>query len=305
MAFGTCPLNASIPNPLRIRDLSLPCDLGPVVDADWGDFSPKLGVSYQWDDSQLVYSSLTRGFRSGGYSMRGIDIANVPPFDAEEVTAFEVGYKGDWFDNRLRLNAAVYYNEYKELQRTILVPTTDGSGVAQSTGNAAEATIEGLEMDIVYQPIDALVLTFAYGMTDASFDSYEGFDVNGGGYDPVVDAMLAKDLDFTRVPDETYSASATYDVELGSLGNVSLRVAASKTASMYFDDRNSILEPSYTLWDASATFTDSSEHWTVALFGKNLTEEEYAFWGSSLGALGENRFIGAPRTIGLKVGYSY
>lgn len=305
VAWGTCPLDTNIANPQRIRDLSLPCDLGDKKDADWSDFSPKLGVNYQLNEQQMAYASATRGFRSGGYSMRGIDISNVPAFDAEQVTAYEVGYKGDLLDEKLRLNAAVYYNKYDDLQRTILVPTTDGSGVAQSTGNAAKATIQGLELDVVFQLTDALVLTAAYGYTDASFDSYQGFDVNGGGYDPVVDAALAKDLDFTRVPKETYSASATYEFVLDDLGSLALRLAASKTGSMYFDDVNAILEPSYTLWDASATFTDSSEHWTLALFGKNLTEEEYSFWGSSLGALGQNRFVGPPRTVGLKVAYHY
>jgi len=300
VAFGSCPLNLALADP--INNLSLSCDLGVTQDADWNDLSPKVGLTWQPSDSQLLYASATRGFRSGGYSMRGNTINNIDPFDAEEVTAYEIGYKGDLLNKSLRFNSAIYFNKYDDLQRTVIVPTSTGSGVVQSTGNAAKATIQGLEMDVIYQPLDSLVLTASYGLTDASFDSYAGFDVDGDG---IADPGLAKDLDFTRVPDESYSASGTWYLSVMDLGEVALRVAVSKTGSQYFDDLNTVKEPSYTLWDASATFTDVGGHWTFALFGKNLKNEEYAYYGSTLGALGENRFVGAPRTVGLKVAYQY
>ena len=297
--FGGCPLDTSIASPeLRIRNLSLPCNLGPTGKEDWNDFSPKIGLTWLPDENQLVYATATRGFRSGGFSLRGNNL--LPPFDAEEVTALELGYKGDWMDNRLRVNASVYHNEYDDMQRTILVPS--GVGVTQSTGNAAQATISGLELDIIVQATDQLVFTFAYGLTDASFDKFEGFDVTGNG---IPDPGLAKKLDLTRVPKESYSGSILFDQPLGDLGNLGFRVAGVFTDSQFFDDRNTIEEPSYTLWDASVTWTAPAENWTVALFGKNLGNEEYSYWGSSLGALGANRFVGAPRTAGLRVSYQY
>ena len=298
--FGTCPLDPTIPDPFRIRDLSLPCDLGPTGDEDWGDFSPKLGLTWTPDDQNLVYGSVTKGFRSGGFSMRGNNL--LPPFDAEEVTAYEIGYKGDLIDRRLRLNIALFYNDYQDLQRTSLVPTGDGTGVTQSTGNAAEATVQGAEVEVTLQAADNLVFTLGYGYTDASFDEYRGFDVTGDG---VPDPQLARNLDFTRVPENTASASVNYSMGLGALGDLDFRAAISYTDEVYFDDRNTILEPSYSTWDASVTYHDPTDHWSVALFGKNLGEEEYAYWGTSLGALGQNRFVGAPRTVGLRVSYDY
>ncbi len=297
--FGGCPLDESIASPeLRIRKLSLSCDLGPTGKEDWSDFSPKLGLAWTPDEHQLAYVTATRGFRSGGFSMRGN--ALLPPFDSEEVTALELGYKGDWLDNRLRINAAIYHNEYDDLQRTILVPS--GTGVTQSTGNAAQATISGLEIDVIAQVTERLMVTLAYGYTDASFDKYDGFDVTGDG---TPDPGLAKNLDFTRVPDESYSGSVMYEQPLGELGHLSFRIAGTKTASQYFDDRNTILEPAYVVWDASVTYSTPADSWKISLFGKNLGNEEYAYWGSSLGALGANRFLGAPRTAGIKVSYQY
>lgn len=300
--FGVCPLDTTLPNPQRIRNLSLACDLGPTAEQSWSDFSPKLGVSWAIDNAQLAYASVTKGFRSGGYSMRGNNI--LPPFDSEQVIAYELGYKGDLLENQLRVNAALFINEYSDLQRTILVP--DGqSGVTQSTGNAAEATIKGFELELTYQALDQLVFTLAYGYTDAGFDEYRGFEVDGIAGISGADAQLAKRLKFTRVPENTYSASANYSMSLADLGDIDWRLALTQTDSVYFDDLNTIVEPDYTIWDASATFNHINQRWQLALYGKNLGNEEYAYWGSNLGSLGQNRFVGAPRTYGIRIGYVY
>lgn len=254
----------------------------------WSDFSPKVVLGFKPTQDHLVYASATRGFRSGGYSLRGNPIFE--PFDAEEVNAFELGYKGDLLDGMVRLNLAAYVNKYKDLQRTIL-GVDPVFGVVQSTFNVADATIQGLEFDVVAQVTDHLVLTAGYGYTDASYDSaIAGFNTN---------------LDFVRVPENTAAASATYSFDLDGLGTLSLRSGLSFTDQEFFNDANTVSEPSYTLVDASVDFQSLNGKWKVSLFGKNLTKEEYSYWGSTLGALGANRFIGAPLTYGVRIGYDF
>lgn len=292
--FGVCPLDASIPNPYRIRNLSLPCDLGPSLEENWNDFSPKVGLTWMPDDKNLVYGSVTQGFRSGGFSMRGNPIR--PPFDAEEVLAYEIGYKGDLLDDHLRLNIALFQNDYQDLQRTVLVDVPL-EGVKQSTGNAAEATIQGVEIETIIQATENLVFTFSYGYTDAAYEKYEGLS----GFTP----EQAEDLDFARVPETTYGGSANYGLSLGDMGDLDFRAAMTYTDDIFLNDQNTVTAPDYTLWDASVTYTVPSDQWKVALFGKNLSNEEYAYYGTSLGALGENRFVGAPRTWGVRLSYDY
>jgi iron complex outermembrane receptor protein len=254
----------------------------------WSDFSPKVVLGFKPTQDHLMYASATRGFRSGGYSLRGNPIFE--PFDAEEVNAFELGYKGDLMDGMVRLNLAAYVNKYKDLQRTIL-GVDPMFGVVQSTFNVADATIQGLEFDVVAQVTDHLVLTAGYGYTDASYDSaVAGFNT---------------DLDFVRVPENTAAASATYSFDLDGLGTLSLRGGLSFTDQEFFNDANTVSEPSYTLVDASVDFESLDRKWKVSLFGKNLTKEEYSYWGSTLGALGANRFIGAPLTYGVRIGYDF
>ena len=261
---------------------------GASDDHTWSDFSPKVVLGFKPTQDHLVYASATRGFRSGGYSLRGNPIFE--PFDAEEVNAFELGYKGALMDGMVRLNLAAYVNKYKDLQRTIL-GVDPVFGVVQSTFNVADATIQGLEFDVVAQVTDHLVLTAGYGYTDASYDSaIAGFNTN---------------LDFVRVPENTAAASATYSFDLDQLGTLSLRSGLSFTDEEFFNDANTVVEPSYTLVDASVDFESLNGQWKVSVFGKNLTKEEYSYWGSTLGALGANRFIGAPLTYGVRIGYDF
>jgi len=260
---------------------------GPTGEHTWSDFSPKIVLGFKPADDHLVYGSVTRGFRSGGYSLRGNPIFK--PFDSEEVTAFEAGYKGQLFDNHLRLNSAVYVNKYKDLQRTVL-GVDAVFGVVQSTFNVADATIQGLELDVVAQATDHLVFTLGYAYTDAKYDS--------------VVAGFNKNADFVRVPENTGSFSVSYDFDLAP-GKLTLRAGATYTDSEFFNDANTVGEPSYTIVDGSIDFRSAGGQWTASLFGKNLTEEEYAYWGSTLGALGANSFRGAPRTFGVRLGYDF
>ncbi|CAN5363940.1 TonB-dependent receptor [soil metagenome] len=296
--FGGCPLPATT-DINRHTDLSAPCDLGPSDTAKFNDVSPKILLSWKPDDNNLIYASATRGFRSGGFSLRGT--ALTPPFNSEQVTAYEVGYKGDLFDKRLRLNMALFRNTYDDLQRTIVFvsPTL---GTFQKTGNAAQATIQGAELDVTWQATDKLVLTGTYGYTDAQFDSFVGLDVTGDG---IPDPELASELHFVRVPANTFTLAANYDQPLASGAELKFRAAANYTGDEYLDDLNRLHEPAYTLYDASLTWVSPDARWEASVYGKNLTNEEYAFYSASLGALGLIQLVGPPRSGGVKVSFKY
>lgn len=273
----------------NIYDLSACAfDFGESDEHTWNDVSPRVVLRYIPVDGHTVYASATRGFRSGGYSLRGNALFS--PFDEEQVTAYEVGYKADLLNRRLRLNTAAYVNKYKDLQRTVLGVDPE-FGVVQSTFNVADATIQGIEVDMTAQITRRLVITTGYGYTDASYDSaITGFEVNN---------------EFTRVPEHTAFLSTVYDIDLPRGDGLIFRLAGNYTGSQFFDDLNNIEESGYTLLDGSVTYRAPDAQWKVSLFGKNLANEEYAYWGSTLGALGDNRFVGAPRTWGVRVSYDY
>lgn len=276
-AFGGCSLDFQT------------CTLtGPRSTSD-ENVSPRISVSYDINDNQLVYASATRGFRSGGFSLRGT--ALVEPYRAEEVTAYEIGYKGDLFDRRLRLNLAAYNNTYDDLQRTIL-GVSPTAGVVQSVFNAAAATVRGVEAELTAIVTNNFEVTAAYGYTDAQYDEFLGVTNPGA-------------LSFVRIPENTGTLATRYERGLENGGRIVARAAAQYTSEYFYDDTNLLKQDGYTLIDANLAYTLPSGDWTVTLWGKNLTAEEYSPWGSTLGALGENRFPAAPRTFGIRLQARY
>lgn len=270
--FGACTL-----------DLNTCTFEGPRSNTD-ENLSPRVSVSYDLAEHQLIYASATRGFRSGGFSLRGTPL--VEPYRAEQVTAYEVGYKADLMNRRVRLNLAAYHNTYSDLQRTIL-GVSPSAGVVQSVFNAAAATIQGVEVEATALVTDNFELSAAYGYTHARYDEFDG----------VADPSARR---FVRVPESTAALTARYSQPLESGAELLWRASAQYTGTYFYDDPNLLSQPAYTLVDASVAYTNPTGDWTVTLWGRNLTEAEYANWGSTLGFLGENRFPGAPRTFGLR-----
>lgn len=275
--FGACALDFST------------CTLSPQAQTDDSNLSPKLGLSYQVTDDQLLFASATRGFRSGGFSLRGTAI--IEPYKAEQVTAYEVGYKADLLNRHLRLNLSAYNNDYKDLQRTVLgvSPTL---GVVQSVFNAADATIRGVEVEATAILTEHLSVSGSYGYTDAKYKSFAGVADPGS-------------RQFVRVPKDSFNLTATYGRTLSDGGAFKANLSSSYTGAYFFDDPNLLKQKSYNLMDANLNYTTPSGVWTVSAYGKNLTKEKYAFWGSTLGALGQNMFPGAPRTWGLRLTAEY
>src|SRR5690606_29778031 len=95
-----------------------------TFDDTFSDPSWLASLQYAVTDDINVYAKYTRGFRAGGQNIRGSTFAETfEPFEPETVTEYEVGVKTQWLDRRLTLNAAYYYDEYEEVQRTILLNT--------------------------------------------------------------------------------------------------------------------------------------------------------------------------------------
>lgn len=277
------------------EDVVLDCTYGPNDEdsAEWSNFSPKLGVSYRPNEDWLWYGSYTRGFRSGGFSMRGLPLQR--PYDEEIVDAWEVGFKTELSNGKIRLNGAAFYNIYDDLQRTVVDPIT----TLQTTLNAATATITGFELELTAQLTDSLILSTNYGYTDASYSEFNGFDVDG---DQVADPE-AKDLNFARVAPHQMMVALTHETEAFSGWSLLSRASYNWTDDHHLDDNNLVFQDSYGVVDASVKLISPEGNWSVAAFGKNLTEEEYFTWGLAL--IGGINWGAQPRTWGLELSYEY
>jgi iron complex outermembrane receptor protein len=142
---------------------------GTYSDATFSKATGRLAVDYKLSASQLVFATVSTGFRSGGFNS-GQALESVRTFKPEEVTAFEVGSKNRFLGNTLQVNAAVYSNQYTNLQeqRQVAIGATTVSVIF----NAAKAKANGFELDTEWRATPQLTLGGTLTLLDAKYTSF-------------------------------------------------------------------------------------------------------------------------------------
>jgi len=271
---------------------------------EWTSTSPKLGLTYTFDNNDLLYGHWTKGFRSGGYNLRNTaDIstpelieANGPgPFDQEKVSSFEVGFKlsRDWG----QFNAATFYTSIDNMQREVSLPAPNGS-LVQIIKNTAEASLIGFEIDGVVLLTDSLIATFNFGYINAEYDKVI-YDLNGDG---IVDSSDTE-LDIPRVPKTTYSIGLNHDMDIGSWGYLSSRISYSHRDKTYYTDNNLGFIDEQDIINAGFDLHTNDDKWIFSIFGKNLTNE-VKHGGDTQLSFGSFSPLSKGRIIGLEVTYT-
>jgi iron complex outermembrane receptor protein len=239
-----------------------------IDDESWNNVSPKLGVQWFVNDDTQVYASYSKGFRSGGYNMRNTSPTATPgPFDEEEQDSFEVGIKLDALDGRLRLNAAAFHNEVFDMQREVVVPD-ETAGFIAVVKNTADATIRGVELELMAAITENLTLGANLGVLDGVYDEVR-FDLNGDG---VVDGEDKK-LDIPRLAEVTGGVNLTWQDTIFAGNSLLARVAYSHRDKAPYNDNNTGILPATDMVDANLSFTTADQAITVSIFGRNLLDE--------------------------------
>ncbi len=141
-------------------------------------------VDYKIAESNLLYASVSTGRRSGGFNNVLQDAANpalgVIAFQPEKVTAFELGSKNRFLDNRLQANLAAFYNLYSGLQVQRQVPAPNGLTTLSIIENSGKGRSYGLEAEVIYKPVQAFTLGLSAVYLDSKYTQYEtGTAANG------------------------------------------------------------------------------------------------------------------------------
>ncbi|RBP51750.1 TonB-dependent receptor [Arenicella xantha] len=281
---------------------------------DWSEFSPRIGFEYRTDSGNLIYASYSEGFKSGGFDMRARTdqlSSGFDPYDPETVGSFEIGFKADLLDDRLRTNIAYFNADYQDQQVTIQRTIDSGADFASTVLNAADSGIQGVELEMVYAVNDALTATLGVGLLDAEFDRVTTTDPASG---QLVD--VSNLWDFANTPDTSINLGFAYnrtvfsDWAMTFTGNVAYR-----SDTQIFEVPSALDEEAYSLFNAGLTFTSPDEKLWVSLQGKNLGDKEYRLAGYNFattaagpGLGGEDTVVGYygdPRMISLSVGYRY
>lgn len=265
----------------------------------WESWIPKIGFQWTAAEDVLLYSFWTQGVRSGGYNFRNVNpLVAAGPTDEEEQRSFELGLKSDWAGRRLRLNAAYFHNDIDDLQREIVV-VDPVAGVAQVIRNSADATVQGFEVESAIAAGADLVLTASVGYTDAEYTKVH-MDLNG---DRVIDRR-DEALKLPRVSPWTYNLGATYELGIGDLGSTSWRVQYSHRDEAAFTDANTAFLSKVDLLDASVTYRRPNRSFSLSLYGRNLTDEDYEGAVTPL-PFGTVRYLSKGRRYGIEANLAF
>jgi iron complex outermembrane receptor protein len=266
--------------------------------------SPKLSLDYKLTSDVLLYALISKGFKSGGFNIRA-NTAAVPaskkPFDDESVTSFEVGSKTAWFDGRLYLNAAYFYNRYKDIQLSVFSAyDSNGDGVNDAFfgdfTNAGRGHVQGVELELAAQPTEHWTIQGNLGYLDSSYDEFISRGVD-----------IANTQIFTNAPKNSWALSSQYTFDLFG-GELAARATYAHQSKVYptTDLSEVIAQPGYGIVNAGLLWRADGNPWTVSLQGTNLTDREYRTTGYNIPVLGIlTGFYGAPRQVTLSVGYAF
>jgi iron complex outermembrane receptor protein len=278
------------------------------------EFTPRVSLSFDLTEDLTTYISYSKGFKSGGFDMRGDVIltpATVNGYDPETVDSYEIGLKGSLYDGRITFATDLFKAEYKDQQVTTQVPA--GASIASFVDNVGSSEMWGWEFEGRLRFTDNFSAGAALGYLDAQFNEFVRF-YPAGSINPLtgtvvppggVTVNIADLVDLQNAPEWTMNYNATWTFDDVAGGTLSLTPSASYRGSsqMFELATPAIDQEGYWLYDFNANWVAPNGNWKVSLTGKNITDERYRIGGynfpQSAGVLFGNSvvgFYGAPAT---------
>ena len=274
----------------------------------WDSVDGRIGLDYVIDDDQMVYGFVSTGYRSGGFSAGGNfnTGADFPSVEPESLLAYELGYKGTLMDGRARINAALYYYDYQDMQLKSNELNPVSGTVLPVYKNIASASIAGLDLEYQFLVSEAFMLTGSYSYSDATYDEFS--DVNTLTEEtPFLEDLSGNQLN--RIPENKFAMSGIYSMDLLE-GNLDLMASYSWTDEMYvtqFNTADDILSDLSRV-NLRATWTNAEDNLSVVAFVNNAEDSRGELTISketqANGGYIRKTFT-APRTVGAKINYRF
>lgn len=262
------------------------------------NFSWKGGLNWKPTGAQLVYASVSKGVKSGGYFSGVTNAQNqLEPYDPEQLLAYEVGYK---LGGALGINASAFLYDYRDKQTFMRA----GGAAAQYIGNVDKAETKGVDLEVVWRAFDGLTLAGGIGLLDTWLGEFVGpvdADMDGQG-----DTVPAGN-ELPNSPGLTWMSKARYELPVFAFLSA-IQVDAHYADSTFKEATNDpwIKSDAYTIVNSRLSFLAAERTWEFALWGRNLTDELYVAQGLDIATFGlGNRNYNAPRTFGAELSWNF
>lgn len=294
---------------------------GTVEKATFDAWQPKVSLAYQATDDLLLYGTYARGFRSGGFNATGATLAET--YDKELLDSYEVGFKSTVMNNRLRLNSAVFFQEFENSQ----VFEFDGGIFVQSLYNIPESEIYGWEADFSFAATPSLTINGGIGIMESEITEFDSgirdsleaalnaVIGNSVALLPITQAAFDDNFEgrkMIKFPHQSYNLSVIHEADLEAFGGSTLitRLDFSAKGDRYWWLDNEDKQDFVNLLDGSISL-ELADGWETSIWCKNCFDEEYdsaveptemtLFAGPAKDVLYRAR----GRTYGAKVNYRF
>lgn len=271
---------------------------------------------YDFGADSLAYALVSRGYKAGGFDINGLggSKGTTPKsdfeYDEEQATSFEIGSKMNLLDGAATLNTSVFYTDYKDLQ------VTQFNGAGFEIGNAAQAIVQGLELDYRQAVTDGLTLSATATWQDFEFKDYlancNQRQLNGlesGCVDGAQD-LDGKDGQFAPKFSANLGLDYVAEVSTNLLFKANLNVVYSDSYYTQLGVDKNTRQDSYSKINARLAIASADDKWELAAIGKNLTDEDVSV-NSFDSAIASNfpltyvQFITQPRQLALQATYRF
>lgn len=278
-------------------------ELGRTLSESWSKTTPRLAFDYDLTDDAMAYASYSQGFKSGSFDGREVSTAlyDLQPIAPETVNAYEIGAKTEWFDHRLRLNLALFINEFDDLQ---------GTGTNQATGtftrfSVGDVETRGAELELTAEPVRGLSITGTLGLLDTRFTKVNFDQESDCG--PV--GTGSKELEMKFSPRVSSFLGVNYRIPLrGTGGAVNIGGDWTHKSAFYHSSCNPVptREDGYDLFNAQLGYETADGRWMVTAQFRNIGDEDYAAGQFFIPGLGFNAvYFNAPRNWSVLARYTF
>jgi iron complex outermembrane recepter protein len=224
------------------------------------------GINWKPSADQLFYASISRGFRSGGYSVPFGGV--ISTFKPEQLTAYEIGSKSRFFDRKLDLNLAAFFYDYKDMQTNVDDPS---SPLVPITRNIGGSRTYGVEADLTFRPDPTTLIRVGGGYLDARFRNTDAVITTYAGPIPLDGKRPVNN------PKWSGQAMAQKTVPLSTDLDLIATTDARYVGKRFLEATGQVFDraPSYWVQNARLAISSKEGGWEVAAWGKNIWNKNY------------------------------
>lgn len=270
-------------------------------------FSGKISLDWNVTDSAMMYLSVSRGFKSGGFfgGFPSNGPSSIVPYDEETVIAYEVGLKSQWLENTLRFNVALFHYDYQDAQGFYSVLDPNGLLLTR-LGNVGDAEHDGMEVELLWAPTERFSLQANGAWLDARITDSDLMIASWMGTFTPLEGHKRR-----MAPDYSYSLIGRYTMPLGESLESTLQLDYNWRDDLGGDGASVIEstmlseQDAYGLLGARLSLSPVGGSWEVALWGHNLADEEYVVNVTNDNVASWMRIPGQPRSYGIEASYHW